>query len=134
MGTEVSTLKVEDSIFDANSVPTIVSGDGVDVTVRLNTGQFAFSAGQAYGYHVPIWRVDDGPVFGIPWAQCQSAQRYSQEAAYAGSWPNLQCANLSYTGPDGTYAHVLSLPRGLHTLWTGLYVMVSLCLCRAWTL
>ena len=51
--------------------------------------------------------------------------KYSQEAAYAGSWPDLQCANVSYTGPDSTYAHVLSLTEGAHTLWTGYFVAVS---------
>ena len=41
------------------------------------------------------------------------------------SWPNLQCANQSYAGPDSSYAHVLSLAQGSHTLWTGMLVMVS---------
>ena len=68
-------------------------------------------------------------MYGIPWEHCQSAAEYSQDAVDKGltpSWPNLQCANVSYTGPDSSYARVLSLSQGSHTLWTGLFVMVRM--------
>ena len=76
----------------------------------------------------PIWRIDDGPVYGIPWEQCQMASRRSNEAVTKGftaSWPDLQCANVSYTGPDSSYSRVLSVTAGSHTLWTGILMMVS---------
>ena len=68
-------------------------------------------------------------MFGIPWEQCRSAAERSEEAVRKGfpaSWPNLQCANYSYTGPDDTFNHVLSLAQGPHTLYPGLFIMVSL--------
>ena len=126
LGPETSALMVVESIFDANAVRVPMDGAGIDVTVRLNTGGFIIP-NPVDGYHVPIWRVDDGPVFGIPWEQCQGALERSQEAVSQGfpaSWPDLQCANVSYTGPGDTFNHVLSLTEGQHTLWTGLLAMV----------
>ena len=126
LGPALSTLVIEDSVFDSNAVRAPTDEGGGDVTLRLNTG--GFPIGAVEGYAVPIWRVDDGPVYGIPWEQCQSAAERSEEAVRKGfpaSWPNLQCANASYTGPDDTFNHVLSLTPGSHTLWTGLFVMVS---------
>ena len=125
MGLEVSTFLVDDSVFDANAVQTPPDAGGVEVTVRVNTGGSQPGASE---YVVPIWRVDDGPVYGIPWEECQSAAEYSQDAVDKGlppSWPDLQCANVSYTGPDASYAHVLDLVQGSHTLWTGLFIFVS---------
>ena len=81
------------------------------------------------GYQVPIWRIDDGPVHGIPYEQCQLASQLSQDAVSKDlppSWPDLTCANVSYTGPDSTFSHVVSLAEGPHTLWTGLLVMDSM--------
>ena len=128
-GPALSMMLVEESVFGSNAVqrPSI-DASGVDVTVRLNTG--GFPIGEPDGYYVPIWRIDDGAVYGIPWEQCQGALQRSQEAVSKGfqpSWSNLQCANVSYTGPDASYSHVLSLTQGAHTLWTGLFVAVSLC-------
>jgi len=57
MGSEASTLRVEDSIFDANAVRAPMDKGGVDVTVRVNTGGFSIGGPT---YFVPIWRVDDG--------------------------------------------------------------------------
>ena len=127
MGLEVSTFLVDDSVFDANAVRTPPDTGGVEVTLRINTG--GFNIATAEWYAVPIWRVDDAPVYGIPWDFCQSAAEYSQDAIDKGlppSWPSLQCANISYTGPDASYSHVISLTQGPHTLYTGLMVMVSL--------
>ena len=74
MGLEVSTFLVDDSVFDANAVQTPPDAGGVEVTVRVNTGGSQPGASE---YVVPIWRVDDGPVYGIPWEHCQSALQYS---------------------------------------------------------
>ena len=126
LGTALSTFLIDDSVFDANAVRTPPNADGVQVTVRVNTG--AFDIGTAEWYSVPIWRVDDGPVYGIPWEHCQSAAEYSHDAVGKGlppSWPDLQCANVSYTGPDASYSHVLDVAQGAHTLWTGLFIFVS---------
>ena len=78
---------------------------------------------------VPIWRLDDGPVYGIPYEQCQLAADLSEVAVSKGlppSWPDLQCANVSYTGPGSTYNHVLSLAAGTHSLWTGMMMQVRI--------
>ena len=78
---------------------------------------------------MPIWRVDDGPVYGIPWEQCQLASQMSQQIVNKGLPPsfdpNLECANVSYTWPGKTFSHVLSLAHGSHTLWAGILTMVS---------
>ena len=108
-----STLRVEDSLFDSNAVRGAVRG-GVELTVRLNTGEFAIGAAE---YMVPIWRIDDGPVYGIPAELCQSALKHSNEEAlrgFAPSWPDLTCANVSYTGPYASYSRVVRLAEGAH--------------------
>ena len=126
-GPAISSLLVEESVFDSNAVRRAsTDASGVDVPVRLNTGGFAI--GSPEGYWTPIWRIDDGPVYGIPYEQCQLASQFSQDAVSKGlppSWPDLQCANVSYTGPDVSYAHVLDVAQGAHTLWTGLFMHVS---------
>jgi len=126
-GPAVSMLQVEDSTFENNAVAVRMDKE-VDLTLRLNTGGFLIP-NEAEGYVVPIWRVDDGPVFGIPWELCQSAAEFSRDAVGKGlppSWPNLKCANFSYTGPDSSYSHVFSLTEGPHMLWTGIFVNVIL--------
>ena len=39
---------------------------------------------------------------------------------------DLKCANESYTGPGTSYNYLLSLSPGSHTLWTGLFIMVTI--------
>ena len=128
MGSAISTVLVAESVFDTNAVrKSISNANRVELTVRLNTGGFAIPDPQ--DYQVPVWRVDDGPVYGIPWERCQGAVPYSEDAVRKGlppSWPSLECANVSYAGPDKTYSRVLSLTEGTHTLWTGLLVMVRI--------
>eukprot|EP01045_Picozoa_sp_COSAG04_P007883 COSAG04_NODE_422_length_14618_cov_11.903712_11_plen_1388_part_01 len=128
LGPALSALLVEESVFDSNAVrKPSTAASSVDVTLRLNTGSFA--VGASGGYSVPIWRIDDGPVHGIPYEQCQLASQFSQDAVSKGlppSWPDLQCANVSYAGPDKTYSHVVSLMDGSHTLHTGLLMMTWL--------
>ena len=120
-----STLRVEDSLFDSNAVRVQADGGGEQVTVRLNTGEWTNPAAE---YMVPIWRIDDGPVYGIPVELCTSALQRSQEAVARGfppSFPDLTCANVSYTGPYASYSRVVRLAEGAHILWTGLLIFVS---------
>eukprot|EP01045_Picozoa_sp_COSAG04_P026798 COSAG04_NODE_3793_length_2526_cov_1.479604_3_plen_142_part_00 len=123
LGSALSTVLIDDSVFDSNSVARQDTG-AMDITVRLRTGSQDIGGEQ---YFTPIWRIDDGPVYGIPWEQSQGALRRSEESVrkgFAPSWPNLNNANVSYSGPYRTYSHVLSVTEGQHTLWTGLLVMV----------
>ena len=42
-------------------------------------------------------------------------------SGFPASWPgDVSCANISYSGPDKFYHHAVSLPAGIHTLWTGI--------------
>eukprot|EP01045_Picozoa_sp_COSAG04_P021668 COSAG04_NODE_2355_length_4284_cov_2.515173_1_plen_1336_part_01 len=140
-GPALSILLVEESVFESNAVrKSSTDASGMDVTVRLNTGGFPIA--DPNGYSVPIWRIDDGAVHGISWEQCQLASQAKTsdrwDTVHTGpqpSWPDLQCANVSYTGPDSSFAHVVNLADGPHTLWTGLLVMAnyqSLGWQRAW--
>eukprot|EP01045_Picozoa_sp_COSAG04_P035223 COSAG04_NODE_8038_length_1031_cov_1.181330_2_plen_257_part_00 len=127
LGAAVSTLVVDHSVFESNAVHVPADGGDVDVTLRLNTG--SFEIGVAMGSHIPIWRIDDGPVYGIPWELCQYAVKLSDEAVGKGfpaSFPgDLQCANVSYTGPDSSFSRVVPLSQGTHTLWTGVLAEVT---------
>ena len=127
LGSAVASLLIEASTFDTNAVQLPEGAGGAEMTVRVNTGGFAIGA--ATGYSVPIWRIDDGPVFGIPWELCQLALQLSEEIVdngFAPTWSSdLKCANYSYSGPDSLYSHVVTLSEGSHTLWTGLQSMVS---------
>ena len=124
-GSAAAVLLVAESTFESNAVRVPMDAAGQDATVRVNTGNWLI--GDPHGYFVPIWRIDDGAVYGIPWEQCEGAARHSQEAVAKGfppSWPGLTCANVSYSGPGSSYARVLPLAAGRHTLWTGLLAMV----------
>ena len=118
LGSAAATLLVEDSVFEMNAVRASQESRDIAVTVRVNTGAFAIKAEGARSDHVPIWRIDDGPVYGIPWAQCQLALQHSLDAVSKGlptSWPrDLQCANVSYTGPDASYSRVVALAPAIH--------------------
>ena len=67
---------------------------------------------------------------GISWELCERAKQSSLTAVGKGfpaSFPSdLSCANVSYSGPDKTYNHVVSLEAGVHTLWTGVMVETTL--------
>ena len=52
-------MLVDASVFETNAVRVRADGGDVDVNLRLNTG--AFEIGTPLGYHVPIWRINDGP-------------------------------------------------------------------------
>ena len=66
-------------------------------------------------------------MFGLSWEMCQGALENSLIGVDEGlpaSWPSgLQCANETYTGPGGSYSHIVSLPEGDHTLWAGVVPM-----------
>ena len=48
------------------------------------------------------------------------------------SWPSdVPCANISYSGPDRTYNHVVSLFTGSHTLHTGIQMETAMP-CQGW--
>ena len=61
---------------------------------------------------------------GISWQMCQRAMKSSLTAVSRGfpaSFPSdLPCANVSYSGPNKPFNHIVGLPVGTHTLWTGL--------------
>ena len=106
-----STLRVEDSLFDSNAVRVQAGGGGEEVTVRLNTGEWTNPAAE---YMVPIWRIDDGPVHGVPFEMCEAARQYSEDIVRKGfdpSFPSeLVCANETYH-TQTTYARVEYLSR-----------------------
>ena len=128
-----ASLSIDSSIFDANEVQTAGSSRA-DVTVLLNTGGVGLGTGDIENgeFQAPIWRVDDGPVYGISFDLCQAALQHSRFAVSRGfpaSWPSgphaATCANISYTGPDSSYSHIIRLEEGVHTLWVGNLVEVS---------
>ena len=75
----------------------------------------------------PIWRIDDGPVYGIGWDMCQAVMERSQQSVQQGFAPWIptgsqlpsSCANESYHVAT-TYASAEMLTPGDHTLWHGL--------------
>ena len=122
-------MTIAESVFDSNALQPPPDAPPVDVTVRVNTGGFVIDpstdlASDAVANYLPIWRIDDGPVYGISWELCQRAMQSSLTVVSKGfpaSWPSdLPCANVSYSGPDKPFNQVVSLHAGTHTLWTGL--------------
>ena len=122
-------MAIAESVFDSNAVRPPPDTPPVELTVRLNTGDFVINldtdlTSDDVNNLLPIWRIDGGPVHGISWELCQRAMQSSRTAVSRGfpaSWPSdLPCANVSYSGPDKPYNHIVSLPVGTHTLWTGL--------------
>ena len=129
LGSQALTMTITESVFDSNALRPPPDAPPVELTVRVNTGGFIIDpatdlTSDAVDTYLPIWRIDDGPVYGIPWELCQRAVRSSLTAVSRGfpaSWPSdLPCANVSYSGPNKPFNHVVSLPPGTHTLWTGL--------------
>eukprot|EP01045_Picozoa_sp_COSAG04_P005864 COSAG04_NODE_279_length_18210_cov_5.657225_1_plen_1569_part_10 len=128
LGSQASTLLIEESILEANAVRVPSDQGSAYVTVLLNTGSFLIDADMTGDVFVPIWRIDDGPVHGISSELCQGAAERSRTAVsrgYPASWPGLTCANVSYFGPELPYSHTVRLTVGPHTLWTGLLVKTS---------
>ena len=128
-------MTIAESVFDSNALRPPPDAPPVELTVRLNTGGFAIIpatdlSSDAVDNFLPIWRIDDGPVHGIPWTECQRAMQSSLTAVSRGfpaSWPSdLPCANVSYSGPDKPYNHIVSLPPGTHRLWTGLMMETAI--------
>ena len=115
--------------MERNAVDVPTDGKTIDIAVLVSTG--ANGVGSTFdgsGAHlIPIWRIDDGPVYGIPWETCMRAQEQSDMMVSMGappSWPGLTCANTSYTGPDRLYSQAVTVTEGAHTLHAGTLVMV----------
>ena len=135
LGSEALAMVIAESVFDSNALRPPSDAPPVDLTVRVNTGGFGIDPDtdltvETVDAYLPIWRIDDGPVHGISWEMCQRAMRSSLTAVSRGfpaSWPgDLPCANVSYSGPNQPYNHIVSLPVGTHTLWTGLMMESSI--------
>jgi hypothetical protein len=75
----------------------------------------------------PMWRVDDGPVHGLSFEECEATRVLSESDAQTDPswafWPETpgphSCANVSYT-PGRLYARDITLLPGEHTLHVGL--------------
>ena len=133
-GNDKLTMIVLESVFDSNAVRPPPDAGAADLTVRLNTGAFVIHpdtdlTDPAVDNIIPIWRVDNGPVHGISSDLCDTAKRHSATAVgkgFAESWPSdLPCANISYSGPNKIYNHVVTLEAGTHTLYTGVLMESS---------
>ena len=114
-------------VFEANAVRAVAEAEDVQVTATVYTGLWGRSDSVWLAF--PIWRVDDGPVYGIPWEQCQLARAKSLTAVSRGApatmWPeDAPCANVTYDTLS-RYSHVISLSEGTHTLWTGMQEMAN---------
>ena len=106
-----SRLLIQGSILEANSVRIPQSGEkDTAATVVVFTGGLGAGSEDAYGtYHTPIWRIDDGPVYGVPWELCEAARQYSLEIVesnFPPSWPSGQ----SNARPAGHWWPVVVLP------------------------
>ena len=128
-------MTIANSVFTSNALRPPPDAPPVDLAVRVNTGGFVIDLATdltdpAVDAFLPVWRIDDGPVYGISFELCQRAMQSSLTAVSKGfpaSFPSdLPCANVSYSGPDKTYNQIVSLPAGTHTLWTGLMTETGL--------
>ena len=110
-------------VFDRNALEVSTEGRTTDATVLVFTGAVGVGTDLDSGdFIVPIWRIDDGPVYGLPWDLCQGAKQHSDEQVsrgFAPSWPNLTCANVTHAGPERSYSKTVSLTQGPHTLYAG---------------
>ena len=130
-GSAAATLAVEDSIFQANALQ--IPPGTLEANVLLYTGNDGVpDIANPDGYFIPVWRVDDGPVYGLPFEMCQVARQHSLTAVQRGfepSWPSgsaaQSCANVTHYGPLATYSQVITLTEGAHTLFVGTVPQVS---------
>lgn len=117
-------LLISRSVFEANAArPAQTNERIVSATVVTYTDVLGEEAG-----FKPVWRIDDGPVYGLGWEVCQavmSRSRWSVLNGYDASWPSQEpssCANESYHVAS-TYSTVEVLAAGTHTLWHGVVAM-----------
>ena len=119
-------LLIERSVFEMNAVrplPTVPAAATVVI--------FTDSNGEGTP-HRNVWRIDDGPVYGIGWEMCQAVMERSQQSVQQGFAPWIptgsqlpsSCANESYHVAT-TYASVEMLTPGDHTLWHGAVATVA---------
>eukprot|EP01052_Picozoa_sp_SAG31_P008930 SAG31_NODE_459_length_15396_cov_5.092502_8_plen_358_part_00 len=137
-----SIFVIRSSVFEDNVVAT-PTGLSQAVTVRVWTGptgpeseDLSGGSGQDWvaeggtagdlEFSSPIWRIDDGPVYGIPFFACSLAaaesQRHIDIGVNAGEpdFPtNLRCMNETYV-MQRLYSHTVELDEGEHTLHTGI--------------
>ena len=113
-----TTYHVLDSIFLVNTVVPASWARTASYALRMFTG--AMGAGSPRGL---MWSVDDGPVFGLSAAECNTAQNSSArgvERGLAPSWPGTaSCADDSFYEPLNLYTHTLKLEEGDHVLHIG---------------
>jgi len=123
-GTTTTRLLIERSILEENIVHVPPSTERETAAmVGVFTGGLGDGSEDAYGaYHALVWRIDDGPVYGVPFELCEAARQYSLDLTARGfseSWPSdLVCANETYR-TQSTYSQVELLTNGEHTLWYG---------------
>jgi len=128
-------LFIQRSIFEANAVrphqtgfrycTTTAAGCGSDRTIPATIVIYTDANGVEFNNR-PVWRIDDGPVHGIGWADCQAAMARSrwsteQNPPYPPSWPSQlpsSCANETYH-VETTYSASEMLTTGQHTLYHG---------------
>eukprot|EP01045_Picozoa_sp_COSAG04_P051878 COSAG04_NODE_21813_length_367_cov_0.574627_1_plen_108_part_10 len=108
-------MLVEQSIFHSNAVRQAQTQEArVPATVMAYTGFMGEDSfiGFDTGYHYFVWRIDDGPIHGLPWELCQAVADFSPH------WPSgVGCANQTYR-TNMIYSKTVLLPPGEHTLWT----------------
>jgi hypothetical protein len=123
LATKAGQFLIQNSMFIGNSVAA-ESGSSASFVMKVLTGQ--------PGVMFPIvWQIDDGPVFGVSYEECEKA-RHISEAGVQGerhpdprpnllplppptplpaSWPQSPCANVTYE-PDQMYATAIELTEG----------------------
>jgi hypothetical protein len=124
---------VRDSIFLTNAV---VPAPGTLAAYVLRLSTSASGVGTPTS---PLWSLDDGPVFGLSFEECERTRRISEAGVHkevhpyweygtenlgppasplAPTWPNTGCANVTYH-PQKLYAHTIDLNQGPHRLHIG---------------
>jgi hypothetical protein len=125
------TLLVEESVFLRNAAEMynigtpglgfyIVEGPPVqDYSVRTYTGFTAlFNAGEI------VWQIDDGPIYGATFYECELARLKSLEVQQRGFppfWPNRTsaCADQTFHESNRLHETAVRLAEGAHTLYVG---------------
>jgi hypothetical protein len=120
---------VRDNTFLGNAVVPAPSTRALYV-LRLRTSASGVGARSS-----PVWRLDGGPVFGVPFEECEKFRRISEAgvrgeahpfndqfgpplAPLAPSWPDADCANVTFY-QHNIYPHTLQLDQGRHRLQIG---------------
>ena len=84
-------MLIQRSILESNAVRVRQSDEeDTPATVMVFTGGLgdgsqAPTEGDALAYHAPVWRIDDGPVFGVPFELCEAARQGDRKVVEASS-------------------------------------------------